>query len=87
LFAPEVRVNAVLPGLIDSGWFLNGMDEEHYHAIRNGFAATSALQMVCTPDDIAGATEFLALDAAKMTGHLMVVDSGYLLGRAARVSK
>ena len=87
LFAPEVRVNAILPGLIGSGWFLNGMGQDKYHTIRDEFATASALQAVCTPDDIAGAAEFLAVDAVKMTGQLMVVDSGYLLGRAVSVSR
>jgi 3-oxoacyl-[acyl-carrier protein] reductase len=87
VLAPAVRVNAVLPGLIDSGWFLNGMDEESYHAIRDGFAAASALDTICSPQDIADAVVFLAADAKKMTGQLMVVDSGFMLGRAVKVSR
>lgn len=80
LLAPRIRVNAVVPGLIDSGWFLNGMDAARYEKIRDGFAAASALQTVCTPDDIAQAAEFLAVDAKKMTGQLMTVEAGALLG-------
>lgn len=87
LLAPDVRVNAVLPGLIDSDWFLKGMDPDGYHAVRDGFAAVSALDSVCSPDDIAAAAVFLALDATKMTGQLMVVDAGYGLGQAAKLSR
>lgn len=87
LLAPRVRVNAVLPGLIDSGWFLNGMDKEQFGAIRENFAAASALETVCSPEDIADAAAFLALDARRMTGQFMTVDAGYSLGRAVRVSR
>ncbi|PHP67767.1 oxidoreductase [Zhengella mangrovi] len=87
LLAPKVRVNAVLPGLIESGWFLNGMDADKYEAIRDNFAAASALGSVCSPDDIADAAVFLALDGRKMTGQFVTVDAGYLLGRAVRVSR
>ena len=86
LFAPEIRVNAVLPGLIESGWFLNGMDADRFDMIRDNFAASSALETVCTPEDIADAVTFLALDARTMTGQLMTVDAGYLLGRAVKLS-
>lgn len=87
LFAPEVRVNAILPGLIDTRWFLDHMAEEAYTAIKENFAAASALQDVCTAEDVAGGAVFLAVDALKMTGQLVTMDSGYLLGRAVRVSK
>lgn len=87
LLAPRIRVNAVVPGLIDSGWFLNGMEQGRYERIRDSFAASAALQTVCTPDDIAQAAEFLALDASKMTGQLMAVEAGALLGAGSvRVS-
>lgn len=87
VLAPEVRVNAILPGLIDSGWFLNGMDEKNYHAIRDAFAAAAALETVCSPQDIADAATFLALHAKMMTGQLLVVDAGFTLGRAVKVSR
>ncbi|SEP04980.1 3-oxoacyl-[acyl-carrier protein] reductase [Salinihabitans flavidus] len=80
LLAPEVRVNAILPGLIDSGWFLNVMGEEDYTRIKDAFAASSALGEVCSPDDIAQVAEFLAVDATRITGQLIPVDAGALLG-------
>lgn len=86
ILAPQVRVNAVLPGLIESDWFLNGMDEKSYHTIRDGFAAASALETVCSPQDVADAVSFLAVDAKKMTGQLMVLDAGFMLGRPLKIS-
>lgn len=87
LLAPEIRVNAVLPGLIDSGWFLNGMDDEKYGAIRDGFADASALGEVCSPQDVANVVAFLTADATKMTGQLVTVDGGYMIGKAVKLSK
>lgn len=87
LLAPEIRVNAVLPGLIDTRWLPAGLGEETYAAVKTNFANTAALGDVCTADDIADAVVFLALDAAKMTGQLVNVDAGFMLGRGVRVSK
>lgn len=87
LLAPEVRVNAVLPGLVQSDWFLNGMDRASYEAIRDRFADASALRVTSRPEDIADAVVFLAQDARTVTGQLLVVDGGYLLGRAVRLSR
>jgi 3-oxoacyl-[acyl-carrier protein] reductase len=87
LLAPEVRVNAVLPGLIESNWFLNGMNRQSYEAIRDSFAAASALGTASSPEDVAEAVVFLALDARKVTGQFVTVDAGYSLGRSVRVSR
>lgn len=87
ILAPNVRVNAVLPGMIASGWFLNGMTQDAYEEVRDNFAAASALETVSKPDDIADAAVFLALDARMMTGQMMTVDAGFALGRAVRVSR
>jgi len=83
LFAPKVRVNAVLPGMIESNWFAKGMDPETIRTMRANFAAATALETISTPEDIAEAVAFLALDARTMTGQLMTVDGGALLGRSA----
>lgn len=87
ILAPKVRVNAVLPGMIETDWFQGAMDDETLKSVREGFAAMSALETICSPKDIAEAVTFLALDAKRMTGQLMTVDSGFMLGRSARITK
>ena len=87
LLSPEIRVNCVLPGLIDTRWLPAGLGAETFETVKQNFAAMSALNDVCSADDIADAITFLVADARKMTGQLVTVDAGFVLGRPARVSK
>jgi 3-oxoacyl-[acyl-carrier protein] reductase len=87
LLAPKVRVNCVVPGLIDTRWLPAGLGEETFEVVKANFANSSALGAVCSAEDIADAITFLAVDARKMTGQLVTVDGGFLLGRPAQVSK
>ena len=69
-FAPEIRVNAVCPGVILSRW-LDGHEEMVESAIK-----ITPLQRASTTDDIADVITFLACDAGMMTGQAVVVDGG-----------
>jgi 3-oxoacyl-[acyl-carrier protein] reductase len=69
-FAPEIRVNAVCPGVILSRWL-----RDHQEMIDNAVAVTP-LQRASTPEDVADAIVFLACDAAMITGEAIVVDGG-----------
>jgi 3-oxoacyl-[acyl-carrier protein] reductase len=85
--APDIRVNAVLPGLIETRWLKLGLGEETYERVRDGFADAAALGKTCKAEDVAQAIVWLALDAPLMTGQLITVDGGFLLGRPTRVSR
>ena len=85
--APEIRVNCVLPGLIETRWLKDGLGADAYARVRDGWADASALQKTCTAQDVAQAIVWLALDAALVTGQLITVDGGFLLGRPTRVSR
>lgn len=66
-----VRVNAIVPGSIDS----KGMDDD----LKRARGETMALGRVGEVDEIAGPTLFLASDDARyITGHMLVVDGGLL---------
>jgi len=69
-FAPDIRVNAVCPGVILSRW-LDGREELIDAAIK-----ITPLRKASSPDDIADAILFLACDAGMMTGQALVVDGG-----------
>ena len=85
--APEIRVNCVLPGLIETRWLKVGLGEEAYRRVRDGWADAAALQKACTAEDVAQTIVWLAVDAALVTGQLLTVDGGFLLGRPTRVAR
>ena len=78
---PAVRVNAVLPGFIESRWLREGFGAQVYEQVRAAYRAQAALDAVLTTDDVAAAIVFL-LDAEKLTGQLLTVDAGKGIGRA-----
>jgi len=85
--APEIRVNAVLPGLIETRWLKNGLGDEAFRRVRDGWAEAAALQKTCTAEDVAHTIVWLAADAPLITGQLLTVDGGFLLGRPTRVAR
>jgi NAD(P)-dependent dehydrogenase (short-subunit alcohol dehydrogenase family) len=71
--APEIRVNAVAPGMIDVP--RQAITDPAYDPVRDG--RLIPLQRAGRPEDIAGACVFLASEAASfLTGHVLVVDGG-----------
>ncbi len=85
--APEIRVNCVLPGLIETRWLKVGLGDDAYRRVRDGWADAAALQKACAAEDVAQTIVWLALDAALVTGQLLTVDGGFLLGRPTRVAR
>jgi len=66
---PEVRVNAVAPGLIDTPW------TEDWDAIRGYVRSVAPLRRSGTPDDVADVIVALAT-TSYVTGQIVVVDGG-----------
>jgi 3-oxoacyl-[acyl-carrier protein] reductase len=79
--APKVRVNAVLPGLIEGRWFRDALGDAAYERVKGDYAGTALLGRVAKPEDIAAAIGWLLDPACLMTGQLMVVDGGFSLGK------
>jgi len=79
--APRVRVNAVLPGLIEGRWMRDGLGDEVYQRVKGQYAEASLLERVATPEHIADAIGWLLDPGCLMTGQLMVVDAGFGLGK------
>lgn len=78
--APEVRVNAVCPGLITSRWFKDGLGEEGYQQVKAATESSTPLQRASSPEDIAQAIVWLIEGAPTMTGELLMLDAGMHLG-------
>jgi NAD(P)-dependent dehydrogenase (short-subunit alcohol dehydrogenase family) len=73
--APNVRVNAIAPGLVKTD-FAKALYESGEEAV----AAMVPLKRLGVPEDIAPAAVFLASDAASwVTGEVLVVDGGMLV--------
>jgi 3-oxoacyl-[acyl-carrier protein] reductase len=76
---PEIRVNAIAPGLVDTPWLKNGMGAERYAASVAGYKARAALAEIITPEDVARAAWYLGVDALKSSGEILAVDAGFKL--------
>jgi 3-oxoacyl-[acyl-carrier protein] reductase len=72
--APQVRVNAVAPGAVDSSWQIEWGQERRQQSIDK-----AALKRRCTPDDLAEVILFLGFGASMITGQTVVVDGGLTL--------
>jgi ketoreductase RED2 len=66
---PEIRVNAVAPGLIDTPW------TEDWDEVRRRVRATAPLQRSGLPDEVAEACLGL-ITGRYVTGQILVVDGG-----------
>lgn len=72
--APEVRVNAIAPGAVDSSWMVNWTNEERQMSIEK-----AVLKRRCQPEDLAEVVLFLGFGAAMVTGQTITVDGGLTL--------
>ncbi len=78
--APDIRVNAILPGMVNSNWLLNRLGPEQFQARRKRYADRALLKDIVEPDDAARTAYWLAVDAVKVTGQLIQLDAGFQLG-------
>jgi 3-oxoacyl-[acyl-carrier protein] reductase len=78
--APEIRVNAVCPGLVTTRWFRDGLGEDAYQQLREKYEKQTPLCRANTPADIADAIGWLIEGAKTVTGELLLLDAGLHLG-------
>lgn len=69
---PQIRVNAVAPGLVDTPWTAD------WHDVRQAVHAMAPMQRSATPEDVADVVATLA-GATYVTGQVWVVDGGLSL--------
>jgi 3-oxoacyl-[acyl-carrier protein] reductase len=72
--APEIRVNAVAPGFVDSPWNKDWPADRKQTSIER-----TPLKRACKPEDIAETMFFLCAGAAMITGQTVIVDGGLTL--------
>ena len=85
VLAPEVRVNAVCPGLITSRWFVDGIGQQGFETLKAGYEGSAPLGRASSPEDVADAIVWLVDGARTVTGELVLLDGGMHLGAARPV--
>jgi 3-oxoacyl-[acyl-carrier protein] reductase len=69
-FGPDVRVNAVAPGPVETRWLADHQD------MIDAYLKFAPMGRAAKPEDIADAVHFLALGTSLATGQVIVVDGG-----------
>jgi 3-oxoacyl-[acyl-carrier protein] reductase len=78
--APEIRVNAVAPGYIDTRWW---KAFPAYESIRAMAVAQTLVGKACQAEDVAATVVHLAT-ADFVTGQVLVIDGGHGIGQGMR---
>lgn len=80
-FAPNVRVNAIAPGWIETNFTMEGLElSDDPVQYRNQVEKMHALDRVGTPSEVAMSISWLlSSEASFITGSIIVVDGGYLI--------
>lgn len=73
---PDIRINAVGPGMVETPWLQNGLGAERYEAVRQGYIQATPLAATIQPEDVADACFWLCDGARKTTGEFLLIDSG-----------
>ena len=76
---PAIRVNAVCPGFVETRWLTGGLGED-YERLKQNYEAITPLKAIVMPEDVADAAVWLLEGGDKVTGEVIMVDSGVHLG-------
>jgi len=77
---PNIRVNGVAPGAIDTRWLRQGLGEKAFQALNDSLRYTTPLERIATPEDVADAVIWLIEGASMITGETIKLDGGQHLG-------
>ncbi len=81
VLGPQIRLNVVAPGMVDSPWLRNGLGPEKFDAMLHHYESASALNSLVQPDDVAETIYYLGAVASKTTGEVHLVDGGRRVGK------
>jgi 3-oxoacyl-[acyl-carrier protein] reductase len=80
IMGPQIRVNAVAPGFIDGAWLQEGLGSS-YDTIKSMVEGRSPLDRVVTPEDVADAILSIIGGSDLVTGHVLPIEAGMLIGQ------
>jgi 3-oxoacyl-[acyl-carrier protein] reductase len=81
VLGPEIRINAVAPGAIQTRWLQGTMSPEAYQTFLTMAADMVPLKTVPTAEQIAEALVWFLEGASVVTGEVLMVDAGLHCGR------
>jgi 3-oxoacyl-[acyl-carrier protein] reductase len=87
VLAPEIRINTVVPGMIQTRWLKGGMSEEAYETMLEKVTQMVPLKKVATAEEVAEALIWFLEGASVVTGETLIVDSGIHLGQLPDYAK
>jgi 3-oxoacyl-[acyl-carrier protein] reductase len=76
VLGPEIRVNAVAPGFIETRWLKTGLGDQIYEAGKAMQIKQAPLKAVCQPEDVSQLVMSLIEGADLVTGECIVIDGG-----------
>ena len=74
--APEIRVNAVCPGFVDTDWMSEKLETDALAAFKRKVAAVAPLRRLVSVAEVAEAVSWFALGGHSITGQFLVIDGG-----------
>jgi 3-oxoacyl-[acyl-carrier protein] reductase len=73
---PDIRVNAVCPGYVDTPWHRNAHGDERANQIAAHYASMVPLKDFARPEDVAEVIAWLIEGGRQVTGETIFVDGG-----------
>jgi NAD(P)-dependent dehydrogenase (short-subunit alcohol dehydrogenase family) len=84
VLGPEIRVNAVCPGIVDTRWMRDAVGEAQFAALKQRFHDNAPMGRIAEAEDVADAIVWLLCGTSYCTGELLGLDGGIRLSGGAR---
>jgi 3-oxoacyl-[acyl-carrier protein] reductase len=76
VLGPQIRVNCVAPGFIDTRWLRGGLGDQVFEAAKAQQSRVAPLKDVCTPEHVSQLVLSIIEGADLVTGQTVVIDGG-----------